>query len=111
MKKLIPYGLLAALFVTPTVFAGDMADMKMGDTEAAAVQSAQTTGVVNAIDAAKGKVTITHEPVPSLNWPAMKMGFKIKPELSSNLVVGQKIDFDFVMEGRTAVITKIVAAK
>ena len=111
MKKLIPCGLLAALFISTPLFAGDMAGMKMGDTAAAAAQSAQTTGVVNAIDAAKGKVTITHEPVPSLNWPAMKMGFKIKPKLSSNLAVGQKVDFDFVMEGRVAVITKIVAAK
>lgn len=83
----------------------------MAESTAAATQSAQTVGVVNAIDAAKGKVTITHEPVPSLNWPAMKMGFKIKPELSSGLAVGQKVEFDFVMEGRVAVITKIVAAK
>jgi Cu(I)/Ag(I) efflux system membrane fusion protein len=32
-------------------------------------------GKVTKIDAAKGHVEIDHEPMPSLQWPAMQMGF------------------------------------
>ncbi|MBX9698222.1 MAG: copper-binding protein, partial [Acetobacteraceae bacterium] len=33
---------------------------------------------VNAVDAGAGKIDLTHGPMPSLNWPAMTMGFRIE---------------------------------
>lgn len=54
-------------------------------------------GVLNAIDAAAGTVTISHEPVASLKWPAMKMDFVLA---NSGLVAGLKpgaaVEFEFV---------------
>ena len=38
----------------------------------------QTTAVVKAVDATNDKVTLAHEPVEGLNWPAMTMGFSVK---------------------------------
>ncbi|MGE0079668.1 MAG: efflux RND transporter periplasmic adaptor subunit [Thiohalomonadaceae bacterium] len=32
-------------------------------------------GVVNGVDAAAGRITITHEPMPDLGWPPMTMDF------------------------------------
>ncbi|WP_363212020.1 copper-binding protein [Phenylobacterium sp.] len=47
------------------------------------------------MDAAAGALTIKHQPITSLGWPAMTMGFKANPpSLLKGLKVGQKIGFD-----------------
>ncbi len=114
MKKLIPCSLLAALFITTPLLAGDMGGMKMNDSPKAATAVAgatKTVGVVKAIDLVNGKISIAHEPIPTLNWPAMKMNFIITPALGGEIKAGQKVEFEFVMQGRDAIITKIVAVQ
>lgn len=57
----------------------------------------KAVGVLNAVDAASGTVTISHEPVASLKWPAMKMDFVLaNPSLVSGLKPGTAVEFDFV---------------
>ncbi len=53
-----------------------------------------TEGTLKAIK--PDEITIAHEPVPSLNWPAMTMGFK-PPEkgLPEDLKVGDRVSFSF----------------
>ena len=66
------------------------------------------TGVVESIDAAKGSVMLAHDPVKSLNWPAMTMGFKVSdPKLLGKVKKGDKIQFTFVQSGKDFVITSI----
>jgi RND family efflux transporter MFP subunit len=67
-------------------------------------------GVVNAIDAAAGAVTISHEPVASLQWPAMKMDFVLaNPGLVAGLQPGAAVAFEFVERGPGEwVITSLV---
>lgn len=68
----------------------------------------QAAGVVKKIDAANGKVTISHGPVKSLNWPAMTMGFSVKdPKVLGKLAPEAKIQFQFVQQGSEYVITRI----
>ena len=44
-----------------------------------------------------GQVTISHEPVPDLKWPAMTMDFILaNPAVASGLKAGAAIDFEFV---------------
>ncbi len=66
------------------------------------------TGVVKGVDASKGTVTLQHEPIPSLNWPAMTMPFTVpdKGQLAK-LKPGQKVEFDFVQEGSKSTITRL----
>ncbi len=64
-------------------------------------------GVVKEIDAKKGMVTISHDAVPAIKWPAMTMTFKISTELARNIEVGQKVDFDFEVKGMAGTITRI----
>jgi Cu(I)/Ag(I) efflux system protein CusF len=65
-------------------------------------------GVVTAVDRPAGKVTIRHEPVKSLNWPGMTMGFAVKDKLLlDKLAKDSKVDFEFVVEGRNYVIISI----
>ena len=73
---------------------------------AAAPQSWQTRGVVTEMDA--DSVTLEHEPVPALKWPAMTMPFKLaKPELAKGLKVGQQVSFSFIKQGDDWAITQI----
>jgi Cu(I)/Ag(I) efflux system membrane fusion protein len=61
----------------------------------------RAVGVLNAIDAAAGTVTISHEPVASLKWPAMKMDFVLaNPSLVAGMKPGAAIDFEFVERGQ-----------
>jgi Cu(I)/Ag(I) efflux system protein CusF len=76
--------------------------------EAATATKASATGTIEAIDAAAGKITIAHEPVPSLQWPAMTMGFRATPEQVASVQVGQTVRFDFESKGMDAAITQIV---
>lgn len=50
---------------------------------------------VNSIDAAAGKLDITHGPIPSLQWPAMTMGFRVEDKtLLQGLKAGDRITFE-----------------
>lgn len=65
----------------------------------------QMNAVVKAVDVANGKVTLAHEPVKSLNWPAMTMGFSVKDKaLFDNLAVGKKVEVEFVEQGSDYVV-------
>jgi len=68
----------------------------------------KASGVVKKIDAAKGSVTLAHGPVAELKWPAMTMGFTVKDKaLLEKLVVGKKIDFEFIEQGKSYVVTAV----
>ncbi len=67
-------------------------------------------GTLNAIDLAAGSVTISHGPVASLNWPAMKMDFALaNPALVSGVQPGTAVTFEFVeRQAGEWVITSLV---
>lgn len=68
----------------------------------------RTTGVVKSVNRENGTASIAHEAVPSLNWPAMTMTFKVtNRELLETLRQGAKVDFSFVQSGRGYVITQL----
>jgi Cu(I)/Ag(I) efflux system protein CusF len=65
-------------------------------------------GVVRKVDAAQGKVTLQHEPIESLGWPAMTMAFHVKDgHLLAGLEPGRKVRFAFLQQGPQYVITAI----
>ncbi len=116
MKRMIPVTLLTTLFLGAPVLAGDMSGMKgmsMDDHPAKeqAMPAHKATGTVKAIDSAKGTITIAHGAVPSANWPAMTMTFKIAPEMVGDIKEGARVEFEFVTKGMDAKITKIAAVK
>ena len=73
----------------------------------AATRAGQATGVVTAIDAAAGKITLDHGPVPELQWPAMKMSFGATASQLNGIAVGDKVAFKFTVTGTSAKITEI----
>lgn len=89
-----------------------MDDMKGMDAPMKAASGSQmthqATGVVKKVDAKAGIVTLAHEPVPSMKWPAMKMGFQVQDtKLLDKLAVGQKVNFDFIQGPKGYVVTAV----
>lgn len=68
----------------------------------------QAMGIVRAVDPAKGKVTLAHEAIPDLNWPAMTMGFTVKnSKLFDKLTVGSKVKVTLTKQGADYVVTAV----
>ena len=62
-----------------------------------APQSAEGEGVVRAINAQAGTVTVAHGPIAALNWPAMTMAFPVQsPALLNGVSVGSRVHFVLV---------------
>ena len=52
-------------------------------------------GTVSEVDAAKGRVELDHEPIPSLQWPRMKMGFLVEDRSQlAGLKKGAAVEFE-----------------
>ncbi len=115
MKQILPAALLAALALgaVSALAAESMGDMKGIDmgrqkTSPGAQNTHKTTGVVKEIDAKAGIVTFVHEPVKTLNWPAMTMGFAVKDRaLLDKLAVGKQVEFEFVKAGKGYTVTSV----
>ena len=52
----------------------------------------ETVGKIEQITA--NTVTLSHEPVPAIGWPAMTMAFKAASAITDTAKVGDKVDFD-----------------
>lgn len=93
----------------------DMPAMQHAETKIA--QSTKTTpqapthqaiAIVKAVNPAKGSVTLAHEAIKSLDWPAMTMGFTVKnSKLFDQLTVGSKVTVEIAKQGAAYVITSV----
>ncbi len=73
-----------------------------------AVKSGTGTGVVRAVDAKAGTVTLDHGPIPAVGWPAMTMTFPVTPASAlDGIAVGQTVTFDVTVTDNKPVITAI----
>lgn len=89
-------GIAGALVLSPAVYAQQTAEKH------------QTTAVVENVDAEKGHIMLAHDPVPTLEWPAMTMGFSVEDKaVLKNVEKGQKIAFTFVDKDGRFVVTDI----
>lgn len=53
-------------------------------------------------------MTIDHEPIPAVNWPAMTMRFTLTPETrSGDIKPGDKVAFTFVQQGNLSLLRDI----
>ncbi len=85
--------------------------MPMQPEAAPMATTASAMGTVKSIDTASGKITIAHDPVASLKWPAMTMGFKATPDQLASVQAGQKVEFEFESKGMDATIRRISPTK
>ena len=132
MKHLLAISATAAVLAAVSPFAiaqsggmkgMDMKDMDMKDHKGmdmqgmekkgkgenkAAAKTHKGTGKVTKVDPAANSVTIAHEPVSTMNWPAMTMTFKVKDKkMLDKAKTGEKVEFSFVQSGKDYTITDI----
>ncbi|HET6912376.1 MAG TPA: copper-binding protein [Rhodanobacteraceae bacterium] len=89
-----------------------MQGMRMGKNMPCANQTAQGTGVIEAIDTTKGTITIKHQAIASIHWPAMTMTFKADPpDLLKDVKVGEKVNFTLHPNGANSSVTAIAPVK
>lgn len=64
------------------------------------------------IEAIKGdQITLSHEPVPAIGWPAMTMTFRLDPaSLGKGLKAGDRVAFAFEQRPDGPVVTRITPA-
>jgi Cu(I)/Ag(I) efflux system protein CusF len=83
-------------------------DMPMDKPAAKEGATHKAAGVVKNVDRSKGVATLAHDPVASLKWPAMTMGFTVKDKaMLDKLQPGKKVEFEFVQQGKDYVITGV----
>jgi Cu(I)/Ag(I) efflux system protein CusF len=76
--------------------------------DAASMTTADGAGVVTALDAKAGTVTIHHAPIAKLSWPAMTMAFKAaSPSVLQGVKVGQAVKFQLMQMGDSTQLTAI----
>jgi Cu(I)/Ag(I) efflux system periplasmic protein CusF len=115
MKSLIIAGALALASAAALAHAGDMKGMDMKDdmkgmdmksSSKPAKGLHKAVGVVKKVDTKAATVTIAHEPVKSMNWPAMNMTFHVKDKsMLDKLGEGKKVEVEFEQRGKDYVIT------
>ena len=114
MKRLLIAATLAV--TTALVYAGEMKGMEMkGEMKGMdmsrsdkAPVSHKAVGVVKKIDAKTSTVTLAHEPVKTMNWPAMTMAFQVKDKaLLDKFSEGKKVEVEFQKQGTEHVITSV----
>ena len=113
MKALLTSMMVALIAGTPA-FAADMSDMNMNAPSGKSdgkQQTVQGAGVVKAVDPDKGTITLAHEAIPALGWPAMTMRFKIDRQLASTVKPGQHVTFELAANGMGGMIKRITVLK
>ena len=101
MRKHIIPGILISIVVGLTGPATakdekmDHSKMGHGAMQAPANEGEATViGVINSIDAAGGKINVTHEPVKELGWPTMTMDLPVTKRVDlSTLKAGSNVKF------------------
>lgn len=89
-------GIVGTVSLMPAVYAQE------------AVEKHQTTAVVKSVDRESGRVMLAHDPVPTLEWPAMTMGFAVADKaLLKDVKAGEKVTFSFSEKNGKFVITEI----
>ena len=114
MKSLVVAAAIAVAASTAFAQSGEMKgmDMKGGmkgmdmSKGGMAKGTHKATGVVKKADPKAGTVTLDHEAVKSMNWPAMSMTFQVKDKtLMDKLAQGKKVEVEFEQHGKEYVIT------
>ena len=74
--------------------------------EGASEQVITGTGIVKDIDLTNKKVTISHEAIPEIGWPAMTMRFTFMQADASitALKVGSHVNLSYVQQGNLSVL-------
>lgn len=107
---IIPVVLLAAACSPPAAQdAAKTDDMNMAETATPAPAGPIAgVGTVTAVDATAGTISVDHEPIAAISWPAMSMQFTAEnPAILESIAVGDRVSFELKSATETSVITSV----
>jgi Cu(I)/Ag(I) efflux system periplasmic protein CusF len=107
---IVPIALIAAACSPPAQQeAAKTDDINMAENAAPAVAGPITgVGTVTAIDAAAGTISLDHEPITAISWPAMSMQFTAEnPAMLQGIAVGDRVSFEIKSATETSVVTMV----
>jgi len=100
MKKIFLAILLGFVIQTTSALASSTGynhDTNHNDTENSQ-QYHQGTGIVNSVSRMNRAINITHDPIPSLNWPKMDMDLFVSKDIDlKSIELGEKIKFHIML--------------
>lgn len=85
-------------------------DMGSMETSAPAATAGpiRSTGMVTAVDAAAGTISLDHEAIAAINWPAMSMQFTAEnPAILQGIAVGDHVTFELKSASESTVVTMV----
>jgi Cu(I)/Ag(I) efflux system protein CusF len=108
---IVPIALFAAACSPPAAQDAAKSDASMDMAESAAPAQAGPivgVGTVTAVDATAGTVSLDHEAIAAISWPAMSMQFRVEnPGALQGIAVGDHVSFELKSATETQVITAI----
>ena len=103
---------ITLLAVSNVAFSADAHGNHQPTSASKASQTYTTTGKIDGVHPADKKVTIAHQPIAALGWPAMTMRFAVKDiSLLNGLKKGDRVRLDFYNQGNVSIITDIEVIK
>jgi Cu/Ag efflux protein CusF len=111
-KKIIVLSALLAAACSPPApqdAAKSEGDMNMAESAAPAETGpVASTGTVTAVDAAAGTISINHEPIAAISWPAMTMQFTAEnPAILQGIAVGDRVAFELKSASEPQIVTAV----
>ena len=98
LKLILTIFAMSAVSLSMPALADDKMDhskMDHGAMEApAGTDEAEASGVINSVDADKGTINVTHEPVEALGWPKMTMDLPVTRRVDlTSVEAGSSVKF------------------
>jgi Cu/Ag efflux protein CusF len=108
-SKILITTFVLATALAPAAFTADDHTNDAGDQHHAAdAKTFPGHGTVNSVDAAGGKVNLSHDPIKTLKWPKMTMDFTVHDAaMLKDIKPGTEVDFELMKIAGTYQITKI----
>ncbi len=102
-------GALAAVAAcSPEASAPAKDNMGAMGTSGAVAGPIRSTGTVTAIDAAAGTISLDHQAIAAISWPAMSMQFRAEnPAMLQGIAVGDQVTFELKSASEPQIVTMV----
>lgn len=110
MKTIVASAALASLLAACSPPAPPAADQPVpaAETLGAATAAIEGVGVVTAIDPADGTISLDHQAIAAINWPAMTMQFSAEdPAILEGVAVGDHVSFELKSAAESTIVTAV----
>ncbi len=110
MKTIVAAAVLMSVLAACSPPAPPAVDQSAPATEglSEAPAAIESVGVVTAIDPAAGTISLDHEAIAAINWPAMTMQFSAEdPAILEGVAVGDRVRFELKSAAETTIVTAV----